>query len=113
MATIDFDPDALNLKSKGTVVTVYIELPAGYDISQIDLSSVSLNDTVPALAKPIKIGDYDSDGIPDLMVKFDRASVIALFAGKTVPGDYAIEVIGTVRGIRFKGTVTIRVISPP
>jgi len=112
-ATIDFDPDTLNLKSKGTVVTVYIELPADYDVSQIDVSSVRLNDAVPALTKPIEISDYDGDGIPDLMVKFDNASVMALFAGKIVPGDYAIEVTGTVRGIRFKGTVTIRVISPP
>jgi hypothetical protein len=122
---IDFDPDTLNLKSKGEVVTVYIELPEGYDAGQIDVSSIILNGTVPALTKPTEIGDYDDDGIPDLMVKFDRASVIALFAGKTVPGDYAIEVTGTwagmdacmmmmrMAGIRFKGTATITVISPP
>jgi len=112
-ATIDFDPDTLNLKSKGTVVTVYIELPTGYDVSQIDVSSIKLNGTVPALAKPTEIGDYDGDGIPELMVKFDRASVIMLFDGKTVPGNYVIEVTGTWEGIRFKGTATIKVISPP
>jgi parallel beta-helix repeat protein len=110
---IDFDPDTLNLKSKGKVVTVYIELPTGYEVSQIDVSSIMLNGTVSALAKPTEIGDYDGDGVPDLMVKFDRASVITLFAGKTVPENYVIEVTGTVAGIRFKGTITIRVISPP
>jgi hypothetical protein len=110
---IDFDPDTLNLKSRGEVVTVYIELPEGYDVGQIDVSSIILNGTVPALAKPAEIGDYDGDGMLDLMVKFDRASVIALFAGKTVPGSYVIEVIGIWAGIRFKGTVTIKVISPP
>lgn len=112
-ATVNFDPDTLNLKSKGNVTTVYIELPAGYDVNQIDVSGIMLNGTVPALAKPTMIGDYDGDGIHDLMVKFDRASVIALFAGKTVPGNYVMEVTGTVAGIPFKGTVTIRVISPP
>jgi hypothetical protein len=111
--TIDFDPNTLNLKSKGSFTTVYIELPEGYDVSQIDVSSILLNSTVPALAMPTKIGDYDGDGIPDLMVKFDRASVVALFAGKTVPGNYVIEVMGAWAGIRFKGTITIRIISLP
>jgi hypothetical protein len=113
LATVDFDPNTLNLKSNGSVVTVYIELPAGYDVSQINVFSIRLNGTVPALAKPTEIGDYDIDGIPDLMVKFDRPSVIALFAGKTVPGNYVLGVTGTVAGIGFKGTVTIKVISPP
>jgi len=112
-ATVDFDPGTLNLKSKGRVVTVYIELPEGYDVSQIDVSSIWLNGTVSALAEPTEIGDYDGDGILDLMVKFDRAAVIGLFFGKTVPSDYVMEVTGTAAGIRFKGTATIRVISPP
>lgn len=60
-----------------------------------------------------EIGDYDGDGIPDLMVKLDWAAMIALFAGKTIPGNYVMEVTGTVVGLRFKGTDTIRVISPP
>jgi len=109
--TIDFDPETLNLKSKGKYVTVYIELPEEYDIGQIDVSSIRLNGTVSALAKLTKIGDYDEDGIPDLMVKFDRTSVIVLFIGKTVPETYVIEVTGTWAGVRFKALVTIRVIS--
>jgi len=109
---IDFDPDTLNLKSKGKWVTAYIELPEGYDPSQIDISSIRLNDKVAALAKPTQIGDYDGDGIPDLMVKFDRASVTALFDGKTIPRNYVVEVTGTIAGIHFKGTTSIRVISP-
>ena len=31
-ATIDFDPDTLNLGSNGKWVTVYIELLTGYDV---------------------------------------------------------------------------------
>jgi len=110
-ATIDFDPDTLNLKSEGKVVTIYIELPVGWNVVNIDVSTIRLNGTVPGLSKPIEIGDYDGDGIPDLMVKFDRASTIVLFAGKTVLGNYAMEVIGTVSGNPFKGSDTIRVIA--
>jgi hypothetical protein len=76
-ATVDFAPDTLNLKSKGTWVTVYIELPVGhgYDVSMIDLTSMMLNVKLQAETKPIGIGDYDGDGIPDLMIKFSRKAV--------------------------------------
>ena len=107
-ATIDFDPDTLNLRSRDRSVTVYIELPPGYDVSQIDISSISLNGTIPALTKPIEVGDYDSDGIPDLMVKFDGAAVKGIL---TPGGQVEITITGEVAGIGFDGSDTIRVIS--
>jgi beta propeller repeat protein len=106
-ATIDFDPDTLNLKSKGNYVTVYIELPRGYLVTQIDISSIRLNGTVPALAKPKAIGDYDKDGIPDLMVKFDRAAVQKILA---LGNQVEITITGKVAGVDFEGSDTIRVI---
>ncbi|MFQ6089042.1 MAG: Ig-like domain-containing protein [Candidatus Methanofastidiosia archaeon] len=107
-ATIDFDPDTLNKKSKGKYVTVYIELPEGYDVSDIDLSTVLLNETVSLESKFFEVGDHDNDGIPDLMIKFLRASVIAILD----PGDSVeIRIIGNLSdGTEFEGTDTIRVI---
>jgi len=75
---IDFKPDTLNLRSPGKVVTAYIELPEGFNVSDIVISSLELKSSVSALSKPVKIGDYDEDGIPDLMVKFDRQQVAAV-----------------------------------
>lgn len=75
-ATIDVKPDTLNLKSKGKWITVYIELSEGYDVSDIDVSTVLLNDTIFAESDPTGIGDEDEDGVPDLMVKFSRSLVI-------------------------------------
>jgi len=106
-ATIDFDPDTLNLRSMGKFVTVYIEPPAGYDISQIDAASIKLNGIVPALAKPTEGDDYDSDGIADLMVKFDRAAVQDIV---TVSDQVEVTITGGVAGICFRGSDTIRVI---
>jgi peptidoglycan hydrolase-like protein with peptidoglycan-binding domain len=104
---IDFDPDTLNLKAKGEYVTAYIELPMGYDATQIDISSIRLNGTVPALAKPTQVGDYDRDRIPDLMVKFSRAAVKSLLT----PGNQVeITITGQVAGIGFEGSDTICVI---
>lgn len=75
-ATIDINPDTLNLKSNGKWITCYIELPEDNDVADIDVSTVMLENTVYAEPSPTEIGDYDSDGIADLMVKFDRQEVI-------------------------------------
>lgn len=87
---IDIDPDTLNRKSKGKWITCYIELPEGYDVADIDISTILLNDIVPAETHPSNIGDYDNDGMPDLMVKFDRQDVIDILE----PGDN-VEIIVT------------------
>ena len=112
-ATVDFDPDTLNLKSKGQWVTVYIELPVGhgYDVSMINLTSVMLNGQVQAEIKPIAIGDYDGDGIPDLMVKFNRTAVQSIL---NVGDDVEITISGTlIDGRLFEDKDTIQVILPP
>jgi len=112
-ATIDFDPDTLNLKSKGRWVTAYIELPVGhgYNVSMIDLESLWLNGQVQAEAKPIEIGDYDGDGIPDLMVKFNRKSVQNILE---VGEEVKITISGKLTYCRpFEGKDTIKVILPP
>ena len=102
----DFDPDTINLQANGQYVTAYIELPEGFDISQIDVSSVRLNESVAALLKPIEVGDYDIDGIADLMVKFDCAHVAeVLEAGRQV-----VTLTGRLAdGTLFAGLDTIRV----
>jgi len=111
--TIDFEPDTLNLKSKGEFVTAYIELPAGFDVSQIDVSSIMVNNLVPALVKPTGIGDYDKDGTPDLMVKFKRDMVQSVLS----PGEgISIVISGQVfhngSYFDFEGKDTIEVINP-
>jgi hypothetical protein len=105
---VDIDPDTLNLKSKGKWITAYIELPGTYDVSDINVSTVKLNDAVLAESKPTDVGDYDDDGIPDLMVKFDRSSVATLLS----PAEsVSISVSGEVAGTFFKGFDTLKVIT--
>ncbi len=106
-ATIDFDPNTLNKKSNGTWVVVYIELPAGYNVTNIAISSIRLEGIIPAESWPYSIGDYDKDGIPDLMVKFKRSSVINILPN----GDNVIvHVTGMVGTTTFEGVDRIRVI---
>lgn len=78
----DVVPDTLNKKSNSNKnsVTAYIEAP-GFDLNQISIGALRLGTakgSVSALTAPSEIGDYDSDGIPDLMVKFDRQAVLSL-----------------------------------
>jgi len=107
-APIDIDPDALNLKSEGKWITCYIELPEGYDVADIDVSTVVLNDLVPAESRPTGILDHDGDGILELMVKFSRSAVQGLLgtadeAELTVTGELA-------DGTPFEGADTIKVV---
>ncbi len=108
-ATINFDPDTLNLGSNGTWVTVYIELPTGYDPRNIDAATVLLQDVIPAVLHPVGYGDEDKDGIPDLMVKFKRSEVEAILP---VGNQVVVRVKGMVGSIPFEGIDIIRVIQP-
>lgn len=77
-ASIDIDPDVLNLKSKGKWVSCYTELSEDYDVNNIDVSTVELGTEkgyVSAQLTPTGIGDHDNDGTRDLMLKFDRSGL--------------------------------------
>lgn len=72
-ATLDVYPGTINLKSNGKYVAAYIELPTGYDVADIVVSSVILAGNCQVDAeRRTKIGDKDEDGIPDLRVVFSR-----------------------------------------
>ncbi|MFX0194902.1 MAG: carboxypeptidase regulatory-like domain-containing protein [Candidatus Hodarchaeota archaeon] len=112
-ATIDIEPDALNIQSEGQYVTVFIELPAGYSPVEIDSTVIDIH--MPDLyifaePSPRDIGDYDLDGISDLMVKFDR-QLFKEVIGNIVNTSFQITVAGYLTdGTRFEGTDTIIVI---
>ena len=124
VATVDFDPDTLNLGSGGQWITAYIELPDGYDVAGINASSVLLNGAVSAVTDP-KYGfvkdkseylkDRDGDGIPERMLKFDRKKVEGILkAGDQVTVTFTGKV-GYNNGISsdlasFEGSDLIKVI---
>ena len=105
-AVIDITPNTLNVKSRGLYITCHIELAGGLDPADIDVATVMLNATVAAEASPVEIDDYDSDGTPDLMVKFSRRAVLDII---DEIGDIEVTVSGEVDGQYFEGIETIRV----
>lgn len=119
-ATIDIDPNTLNLKSKGKWITCYIKLPSGYDVKDIDATTILLEDSLSPELDPkygfVKsessyIMDHDGDGILERMVKFDRSDVEDMLS----PGTYNMKVTGElIDGTKFAGySDEIRVIDPP
>jgi len=119
IATVDICPQTLNLRSEGKWVTAYIELPKGYNVTEIDATTILLNETIPIEPHRIDIGDYDNDNIPDLMVKFDRAKVIQLILNSvdtTQPNEKRfVTATLTITGkigfkTSFRGTDTIKII---
>lgn len=116
-ANVQIEPDTLNLKSNGEWITAYIEFPEIYDVKNIVVSTITLktpSGNVPVDPNaPVAVGDYDGDGISDLMVKFDRSKVIGQIGSTDVVDDQQIKlkVVGQLADeTQFKGTDTVRVI---
>jgi Mg-chelatase subunit ChlD len=106
---LTLEPATLNATSHGHVVTARIELVDPLRASDIDPSTLLLNDVVPIEPWPLSLGDVDLDGVEDLMVKLDRAAVIAALP---LALDLPVEVSGTAAGTYFRASGTISVFDP-
>lgn len=117
-AEIEIHPETLCLKSRGRWVTCYIQLKGDYDVRSINVSTIMLNQTIHAEAYPVRICDYDCDGVVELIVKFSRRELIKLIRSnvtlhhngcrKTV---VTLLVEGSLHdGTVFRGSDTINVI---
>ncbi|UCD91591.1 MAG: hypothetical protein JSV43_04865 [Methanobacteriota archaeon] len=95
-----FDPQTLNLDSKGRWVTAYLKFPAGYSPSDVDISTVLLQNSL----KVEKYSIVDNT----LVLKFNRKKLQEILE----PGEEVlIEITGNFKdGMPFYGTTTIRVI---
>jgi len=113
-ASVNINPDTLNLKSRGRWITAYIELPKGYDVKDINVSSIALNNTILAEMRPTGFGDEDGDGITNLMVKFDRGDLIEYMLSSMDKTEKFITITLTITGklndgTMFEGSNTITV----
>lgn len=105
-AMVDIEPDTLNLKSQGQYVTVNATIETEYDESDIIIESVVLDGVITA-----EWGEVDGTS---LMVKFDRAKVIAYLIeeGYGDGDEVTLTVSGEFTdGVKFSGEDTITVIN--
>ena len=117
-ATVDIDPDNLNLRSSGKFITAYIELEDA-DVRDINASTVLLNNAVPPVldekygfvtSEDSYLTDHDMDGELERMLKFWRSDIEDMLD----PGnDVSLTITGNLYdGVRFEGTDTIRTLVP-
>jgi len=121
-ATVDVDPDAINLLSDSGWITAYIELPAGFNAADINATTILLNGTIPSVLNP-KYGyvtnsseylvDNDGDGILERMVKFNRTELISYLHHvlRIKHGNVMLTISGNlIDGRVFEGSDAIKVI---
>jgi len=105
-ATVEISPNVIKTKTQEKkTITAYIEIP-GYAPEEVTVESVRLvtgNGYIWATETPSAVGDYDGDGVPELMVKFNKELVKMILS----PGLNEGTVVGALAGNTFKGVVFI------
>jgi len=100
-ATVRIEPETLNLNSEG-VFTAFVMLPEGYDVKDIDVSTVLCEGAtaVRGVVSEIDTGKF--------IAKFDRQNLVDVVADDEV----MLTVTGQLNdGTRFEGSDAIRVIN--
>jgi len=110
-ATVEIYPQILNLRFRGGWITAYIELPEGYDVYDIDVSTIMLNETISAGLEFVAVADYDNDIIQDLMVNLNRTLVAEyILSNGIMTGNVRLTVTGNLLdGTLFEGSNVIKV----
>ena len=96
-ASFDFVYICLNLESRSSLAPAYVELPEGYNVSDINPSSILLNGSIPIhpLIHPT-IGDHDNDTIPDLHIVFNRTEIVEYIQSEGIAyGNVNLEIEGS------------------
>jgi parallel beta-helix repeat protein len=117
-ATLDINPDTLNLRSKSKWITAYIQLPEGYSAADVNASTILLNGTIaPVLDQKYDfvtnsseyLVDHNDDGILERIVKFDRALLQSwIYQSVGMQHEVSLTITGELTdGTLFEGTATI------
>jgi hypothetical protein len=109
-AEVDITPETLNLNRNGRWITVHIELPKGYNVTDVDESTILLE----GLFSP----EWSNVEDGRLMVKFDASGVIdylwdRLYHMGGKAGSIELSVAGQLMdGTQFSGTDKITIMDP-
>jgi YVTN family beta-propeller protein len=102
-------PPVLLMNSKAKYIFGFVQLPEEFSPHDIDVSSVRLFGTVPAIPGKEVFDDFNFDGIPDVTFWFPRDQFnAALPEGEYVP----VPISGKVMNRSFAAIDTVRVLRP-
>jgi hypothetical protein len=104
-AEVDIEPKTLNLRSRGKWMSCQIWLPEGYDVADIDLYSVFLEDEIQAERT------WFNEQKQVALARFRRWELNQILAEMGAQGQVELTVNGQLAdGTVFEGTDTIKVI---
>lgn len=111
VSSADIVQQHYNPKSKGRWIRVFIELLKDLPLERIDIDQLrliiinNLHIEKPlSRIGPVEIGDWNRNGIPDLMVKFDRKDLAELL----LPGENRVTLSGRLlSGSEFAMSFTV------
>jgi len=112
-AEVDIKPESLCKNSAGQSVTAFIELTPGYNVADIDITTVRLclgtapggGGIAPNVANPMIVGHY-------LKITFGRTEVLSLVEDVHPPATVTFTIYGNVGGYIFAGSDTVRLVGP-
>lgn len=114
-ATVEISPEPINTKSMAKSMKARIGFPPEYSVALIDVTTVVLTvdgQSFPAELSPATIGGYGPDGLPTLLLEFERRDVCAALDG--VSGQVTMIVEGELTDpIEFYGEDDVEVFTPP
>jgi len=109
VGNLSFSPPTIRLQSPAKYLVATISLPSGFNVSNLVLSSIRLNDTLSTSLQP-HINIQTNNGISNVAVMFDMTQVRSLLRS---PGDYVLQItanILTQTNFRpFAASTTVRV----
>lgn len=108
---VEIRPEPFNLRGKGEF-TFWIEPSGGYTPYDIDASTLVLNGEVMGVEpSPFEVGDFDGNGILDLLAAFNRTEVAnSVLADGIAQGDINLTLTGRfLDGKYFEGTAIVKV----
>jgi len=107
-ATVDIKPDTLDLDSPPESITAYIKLPNGYNVSDINASSILLDNVIPAVTSQVE-GDT-------FIANFDGIATINYIESKlyhigiVTPTSVTLTITGQVGKVKFEASDDIAVV---
>jgi hypothetical protein len=76
-ARFEVFPPIIIVKLKTPYITGWVQLPDGYAVRDIDVNTVRMNGTVPAIPSKVFYFDLNHDDVEDVLYTFKKSDVVA------------------------------------
>jgi parallel beta-helix repeat protein len=110
-ASIKPSSTAFNLRCKGGWICVYVKLPKGHNVGDIDASTVRIEGKVACDPTFLDASNGNADGLPELELKFNRTTLAQFMNSQNLKCcTVSLMVTGQLYNLlSFNGTVSLQI----